>query len=353
MCELEAVLTAHAARYPQMLPQDAVKLIYQNEFGGGHMISDSAVSLKRLQTEYSTVTPDPHAPLLEEIGGGMVRVMLAALQPEDYPLAELNAGFVRSAARHTGSRERFLQKLEALRRLTRQGVFSFSPQELDTYLVDYRAAGFPIVSHSERYRAAYRPAYRVLCAACLLPGPVIRHAIRQKAAPVGRPLLIAIDGRCASGKTTLAAGLQARYGWPVIHMDDFFLRPEQRSQARYDTPGENIDHERFLSEVLRPLLAGQAAVYRPFDCSAMELGAPVALPPAPIIVVEGSYSCHPALWPCYDLRVFLSVEPQEQLRRVSARNGAYAEVFQHKWIPLEAAYFSAFHVAEHCEFAFE
>ena len=38
------------------------------------------------------------------------------------------------------------------------------------------------------------------------------------------PLLIAIDGRCASGKTTLSSYLQKELNCNVIHMDYFFLR---------------------------------------------------------------------------------------------------------------------------------
>lgn len=36
--------------------------------------------------------------------------------------------------------------------------------------------------------------------------------------------IIAIDGRCAAGKTTLAARLVKELGGDVIHMDDFFRR---------------------------------------------------------------------------------------------------------------------------------
>ncbi len=50
-------------------------------------------------------------------------------------------------------------------------------------------------------------------------------------------LLLAIDGGSASGKTTLAALLAQRYGCPVFHMDDFFLRPEQRTPQRLAEPG--------------------------------------------------------------------------------------------------------------------
>ena len=48
----------------------------------------------------------------------------------------------------------------------------------------------------------------------------------------GAPRIVALDGRCAAGKTTLAARLQQRSGCNVVHMDDFFLRPAQRTKAR-------------------------------------------------------------------------------------------------------------------------
>ena len=35
MEELDQILREHAMRYPKMQSTDAVKLIYQNEFGGG------------------------------------------------------------------------------------------------------------------------------------------------------------------------------------------------------------------------------------------------------------------------------------------------------------------------------
>ena len=38
---MKTILLTHAARYPLMEPRDAVKLIYQNEFGGGHLIRDA------------------------------------------------------------------------------------------------------------------------------------------------------------------------------------------------------------------------------------------------------------------------------------------------------------------------
>ena len=167
---------------------------------------------------------------------------------------------------------------------------------------------------------------------------------------LSRPLVIAIDGRCAAGKTTLAAALQRETGCPVLHLDHFFLRPEQRTPQRLAQPGGNVDWERFLAEVLLPLEKGRPFSYRPYDCHTQSLAEPVSVLPAPLVVVEGSYSCHPTLWERYDLHVFLTVNPQEQLRRIERRNGPQGlEMFRQRWIPLEERYFSACRVEERCE----
>lgn len=169
------------------------------------------------------------------------------------------------------------------------------------------------------------------------------------------PLLAAVDGRCGAGKTTLAAYLQKRFGWSVLHMDHFFLRPEQRMEERLHTPGGNIDCERFLEEVLLPLKKGEAAVsYRPYDCHRQELAEPVLIKPGAVCLIEGSYSCHPALWDMYDLHVFLSIDAEEQMRRIIERNGADgAKSFRERWIPLEEQYFAAYRIEERCELRLE
>ena len=142
------------------------------------------------------------------------------------------------------------------------------------------------------------------------PVEQLLSAIRRLEGERGR-VLVAIDGRCASGKTTLAARLVERLGGGVVHMDDFFLRPEQRTPERLARPGENVDWERFLAEVLLPLRQGGKVVYRPYDCRTQSMGDPITLERSAVVVVEGSYSCHPELWESYDLHVFLDVDPEE------------------------------------------
>ena len=180
-------------------------------------------------------------------------------------------------------------------------------------------------------------------------------AARIAAVPrAGSPFIIAIDGRCASGKTTLAKELQQNTGWGVVHMDDFFLRPEQRTAPRLAEPGGNVDWERFLEEALSPLCKGGQAVYRPYNCRSQSFSQPVRVEAGPAVIVEGSYSCHPALRNFYNLRVFLHVDPQTQIRRIEARNGPEGlPAFRDRWIPLEERYFAAFSVMERCGLCFE
>lgn len=160
MEELRAILIAHAKRYPLMQPRDAVKLIYQNEFGGGHLIRDEQACLNYLRREYTSVAKDPTVPLYEDIGNGIIRVNLAAVKPED--LEQLGRAFIDSAAKHKGTMDRFLNKLEVLRKLANEGVFNFDTNALNAYLSEYEAAGYPAVSHSPEYRQAYKPAYRII-----------------------------------------------------------------------------------------------------------------------------------------------------------------------------------------------
>ncbi len=167
-------------------------------------------------------------------------------------------------------------------------------------------------------------------------------------------ILIAIDGRCAAGKTTLAEMLRSCMDCTVFHIDDYFLRPGQRTKERLLTPGGNVDHERFRDEILQPIKRGHRVIsYRPYDCYMQLLLPPVTVNVAQIVIVEGSYSCHPALWQYYDLHVFLTVDQKKQLSRIAGRNSGSLQAFTEQWIPLEEMYFQAAEIDQHCELCFE
>lgn len=162
-------------------------------------------------------------------------------------------------------------------------------------------------------------------------------------------LLVAIDGMCASGKTTLGWYLKEKFDCNLFHMDDFFLQSHQKTPERLGEVGGNVDYERFYEEVIQPILSGREVVYRPYSCKDGQIAESVTVSPKRLNVVEGSYSCHPYFGQIFNLKVFTEISPELQRQRIIMRNGVEKLArFESEWIPKEQAYFEKFAVREGC-----
>ncbi len=166
-------------------------------------------------------------------------------------------------------------------------------------------------------------------------------------------VIIAIDGRCTAGKTTLAAHLGRLYDCNIFHMDDFFLTPELRTAKRLNTPGGNVDYERFRDEVLMPLRLYKPFSYHPYDCHSQSMSGLVNVLPKPLNIIEGTYSMHPELAAVYDLSVFLNIGTDIQRSRILKRDSGLHENFFKKWIPMEEMYFSECRTQKRCGLVLE
>lgn len=168
-----------------------------------------------------------------------------------------------------------------------------------------------------------------------------------------RPFLIAIDGCCGSGKTTLADALAKEFSASVFHMDDFFLQPHQRTEERLAMPGGNVDYERFQEEVLNHITDQNGITFRPFSCSKWQLSDAVTVAYNDIVIVEGSYSHHPYFKDSFHVKIFLEIPAEEQKKRIIARDGAALwPRFEEAWIPMENRYFTTFQIKENCSFLY-
>ena len=156
------ILANHFEQYPKMQPQDAVKLIYQNEFGPGHLISDPKKALKLLEQEMAPLTDEGKEPLYESIGNGLCRLNLRPCKMKGIPAQDILALFLDAAKGIQGDKKQFQKKLQALQQMADRDETPFYAAELDYYLILYRDKGCPAVHHSDAYRAAYHPAYRVV-----------------------------------------------------------------------------------------------------------------------------------------------------------------------------------------------
>jgi len=164
-------------------------------------------------------------------------------------------------------------------------------------------------------------------------------------------VIIAIDGNSAAGKSTLAALLAAHYNCNVFHIDDFFLQPNRRTTSRLAETGGNIDYERFALEVLNMLRMNVPFAYYPYNCKTQTLDAVVNVIPKPINIIEGAYSLHPYFGD-YDIKVFLTLNAEQQRSRLMQRNPHMYKRFISEWVPMENKYFEEFKIMEKCDFVF-
>lgn len=338
------LLSEHYQKYPCLQVTDIFKYIFQSSFGCEHMVSslDFVTDYIRRESENCADSEE----LVDTLDGAYARVHLSYLKRglSTDTLAKL---FFMSAKSEPNGKSELEQKLLVARELVLEGKLPFSACDFDTSVETWKVMGYPAVHHSEAFREKYKPSYRVVADKYVPFLPLFAKI--DKALENGR-VILAIDGGSASGKSTLGAMLEEIYGCTLFHMDDFFLRPEQRTKERFLEIGGNVDRERFLDEVLIPMSRGEAVNYRRFDCSTFTLEKPRMTVTKKLTVIEGAYSMHTELSGFYNMSLFLDVDPKTQRARIEKRNpSAMAKRFFDEWIPLEMTYFEKMQVKDRCD----
>ncbi|MBQ9929667.1 MAG: hypothetical protein IJO72_02670 [Oscillospiraceae bacterium] len=343
MAQTKELLIQHVRAYPRLQIQDIFKFIHQSAFGCEHLVTSLENATARIESEFRAGVRQAQ---IEPLDGAYCRVPLwllkGGLQAET-----LGRLFVLSARQEENGRSALQKKLKIAGELVREGVLPFDAAVFEAEAARWEAEGYPAVRHSGVFREAYHPAYRVI-ASQFIPFLPLLSALDKL--PREKRTVIAIDGGSGSGKTTLSRLLQQLYPCTVFHMDDFFLRPEQRTAERYAEIGGNVDRERVLAEILLPLERGETITYRSFDCATMTLGDAKQVSPQKLVILEGAYAMHPALAEFYDFSVFLDIDPALQRQRILHRNGSEtAQRFFTRWIPLENAYFDKTGIKQRCD----
>lgn len=156
-----AFLLAQCARYPELRPEDLLKGLYQSTFGCGHLVGDPSAAAEYIRREAASCAP-VSGPVLEPLDGGFFRLHLWGLSGSGLTAEELAYLFAASAEVPCGGAEEIGGRLEVLLELAEEGALPFSPAETARAVELWRKSGYPACHHSEQFRRAYAPAYRVL-----------------------------------------------------------------------------------------------------------------------------------------------------------------------------------------------
>ncbi|MBE6685794.1 MAG: hypothetical protein E7591_01010 [Ruminococcaceae bacterium] len=325
------------ALYPESREQDVLKAVYQSVFGCGHFVYDEAKCKAMLEKElrennYTSKTA------VEDLGR-YSRVYLSKLKESGISSSTLLKLFILSA-KEEDKKDEYIEAVKLLPEICKD---VFDKREFERIISTHIEEGCPSLHHSELFREKYHPCYRVILSEYADIIPLLCEIEKRE------ECIVAIDGKAASGKSTLGKLLSQIYSADLIHMDDYFLPPERKTKERLSEAGGNVDYERFACELLVPLVNEGRYISRPYRCHGGYYEQPKEKKRSKITVIEGSYSLHPELYRHYDIKIFIDLDPRMQSERIKKRDPEMYERFISEWIPLENRYFEETNIEKRCD----
>ena len=165
-------------------------------------------------------------------------------------------------------------------------------------------------------------------------------------------LVVAIDGRSGSGKSTVAEAVAQAIGAVIVPCDDFFAasvsNAEWDRRAPEQRAADAVDWRRLKREAIEPLRTGRAARWFAFDFLAGPRGdgtyplqrTPTERAPKPVVLLDGAYSARPELADVLDLSVLVEAAPITREARLAAREAPdFLRQWHARWDPAEEHYF--------------
>lgn len=153
-------LLRHAEQYPKATVRDFMKFMFQSAFGCEHLIADASAAATMIRLEAEKAVPH-EGDVIEPLDGDYYRVHLDVLKngTDAETLAKL---FALSAVPVRNGRELLEEKIMVFAELVEHGEIPLDRCEVNRTLDDWKEAGYPACHHSDAFREAYHPAYRVI-----------------------------------------------------------------------------------------------------------------------------------------------------------------------------------------------
>lgn len=160
----QALLT-QMGRYPESQLADVYKNFFQDRFGPGHLLGDTAAARKYLRQELLE-TGSYDGPLYEPTGaeGNYMRVNLSAIVEGKITENEFFDAFVESVAgKEDTSSASWPEEWSEIENIIKETGLTFPDEESDRTMISERLkSGDYAMHHSERFNDNYRLHYRII-----------------------------------------------------------------------------------------------------------------------------------------------------------------------------------------------
>jgi hypothetical protein len=159
VAELVAV---HKRTRPEMRARDVYKLLYQGVYGVGHLMGPGVWDYLQREAKSLDVKDQPGEPLMESVSvdASMVRVNLRPFIAKNYSLIKLMEAMRNSEIK--GKPSEFLELWDAFTELVWSGQLDFDQEEVCNVNKSLNRDKPEPMHHTQQYRDAYHPAYRVV-----------------------------------------------------------------------------------------------------------------------------------------------------------------------------------------------
>ena len=163
--QIEAVLDLEKKEHPKAKIEDYYKLVFQSIFGPGHLVRDKDQTLRYLEEEWESVSPDSSCHLVQDISINMAvfRLSLQNCKANQIPLDLIaDVFFEGSKCFQNPLQADFPKILHVLSCILIKSDFGFLSEDVNQILPMELSDNFPIMHHSKVYRELYQPHYRVI-----------------------------------------------------------------------------------------------------------------------------------------------------------------------------------------------
>ncbi|MBO6024766.1 MAG: hypothetical protein J6P83_07940 [Bacteroidales bacterium] len=160
---VRSAIERQIATYPESTLQDIYKSFYQEHFGPGHIISDTASARRYLMKELSEMGEN-QSPYFEPTSsqGDYVRVYLSAIANGLITAEQLLDALIRSANSRQEPTINWLEEWGTIVNVIQANKIEIEGFETDLLLLNEAARNNQAVHHSRRYNEAYHPHYRIV-----------------------------------------------------------------------------------------------------------------------------------------------------------------------------------------------